>query len=209
MTVAEIAMFPLGTVLLPAGALPVQVFEPRYVQMIRDILADDSSAPGFGVTMIERGHEVGGGDERASIGTFARISQIEAVAGDRYRLVAIGTERFRVDQWLPDDPYPRADVTFWPDEGSPPPNVAERIGDLHDRVRRLTAELSQLGGDPAAMNHDIDADPHVASFQLSLLAPVGPADRYRLLSAAGLDERLGVLDLVLDDVQAVLKFRRS
>jgi Lon protease-like protein len=203
------AMFPLGTVLLPGAALPLQVFEPRYVQMIRDILADDANPPAFGVTMIERGHEVGGGDERAAIGTVARISRIEASGSDRYQLVAIGTERLRVDAWLPDDPYPRAEVTIWPDEGAEPANAMQRIAELHIRIQTLIREVSEFAGAPAPDVQPVDRDPHIASFQLSLLSPVGPADRYRLLCAPSLEDRLNALDLVLDDVVAVLKFRRS
>ena len=72
------AMFPLGTVLLPGGVLPLQVFEPRYRQMVRDLLADDSRPPEFGVVMIERGSEVGGGDARSTVGTLAQIADIRA-----------------------------------------------------------------------------------------------------------------------------------
>mgnify|MGYP000632765622 CR=1 FL=1 len=48
-------MFPLGSPLLPGALLPLHVFEPRYRQMIQDILADDVNPPEFGVAMIERG----------------------------------------------------------------------------------------------------------------------------------------------------------
>ena len=61
---AVLPMFPLGTVLLPGGVLPLHVFEPRYRQLVIDCLADDTGEPEFGVTMIERGSEVGGGDQR-------------------------------------------------------------------------------------------------------------------------------------------------
>ena len=54
---------------------------------------------------------------------------------------------------------------------------------------------------------DIADDPLVATYHLSSLAPIGPADRYRLLAAPGPRERLDQLDSVLDDVEAMLKFR--
>ena len=62
-------MFPLGTPLVPGSLLPLQIFEPRYQQMISDVL--ESSEPEFGVVLIERGHEVGGGDIRSMAGTVA------------------------------------------------------------------------------------------------------------------------------------------
>jgi uncharacterized protein len=81
---AVMPMFPLGTPLLPGAVLPLHVFESRYRQMVRDILADDVDPPEFGVVMIERGSEVGGGDERATIGTIARIVDIQVAPDGRY-----------------------------------------------------------------------------------------------------------------------------
>ena len=114
--VAVMPMFPLGSVLLPGGVLPLHVFEPRYRQLVIDCLADDSGDPEFGVTLIERGWEVGGGDQRADVGVVARMVQVEALDDGRYAVVAVGTRRIRVNAWLPDDPYPLADVDDWPDE---------------------------------------------------------------------------------------------
>ena len=64
-------MFPLGTVLFPYATLPLHVFEPRYRVLVHDCLASD--APEFGVVLIERGSEVGGGDVRFRTGTVARL----------------------------------------------------------------------------------------------------------------------------------------
>ena len=63
-------MFPLGTVLFPHALLPLRVFEPRYRLMTQRVLGADSE---FGVVLIERGSEVGGGDTRFGIGTIALI----------------------------------------------------------------------------------------------------------------------------------------
>ena len=63
-------MFPLGTVLFPSGVLPLRVFEPRYRDMLEDLLSGNRE---FGVVLIERGSEVGGGEVRSGIGTMARI----------------------------------------------------------------------------------------------------------------------------------------
>lgn len=106
-------MFPLGSVLLPSMVLPLHVFEERYRAMVRDCLAGERE---FGVTLIERGSEVGGGDIRAMAGTVAEIVQAEEFDDGRWGVVAVGARRVRVTGWLPDDPYPRAEVEDWPDE---------------------------------------------------------------------------------------------
>src|SRR5688500_15370184 len=76
-------MFPLGMALLPGAVLPLHVFEPRYRQMVHDMLADEVDAPEFGVVMIERGREVGGGDTRTRVGTVARLVDIRALPDGR------------------------------------------------------------------------------------------------------------------------------
>src|SRR6476646_946546 len=111
---AIMPMFPLGSVLLPGGVLPLHVFEPRYRALVQDCLA--SAEHEFGVVLIERGFEVGGGDFRCLVGTVARMVQVAELDDGRYALVTIGTRRIRVNGWLPDDPYPKADVEDWPDE---------------------------------------------------------------------------------------------
>src|SRR6476659_3342898 len=107
MTVRTVAMFPLGTVLFPHALLPLHVFEPRYRMMLRDVLAGDQE---FGVVLIERGSEVGGGDVRFDVGTRAHIVQASELPDGRFALAVVGVQRVRVERWLPDDPYPRADI---------------------------------------------------------------------------------------------------
>jgi len=202
-------MFPLGTVLFPGALLPLHVFEPRYRQMVRDILADDVNPPEFGVTMIERGHEVGGDDQRSAIGTMARVIDMQVTPDGRYAVTAVGTERIRVIAWLPDDPYPVADVDPWPDEGDDPPDSGARVTHLHQRVRQLNDAIRELGEAAAPSDAEISDDPRLAVYHLGLLAPLGPADRHRMLAAAGLADRIDVLATAIDDAAAVLEFRRT
>ena len=198
-------MFPLGTVLLPGGVLPLHVFEPRYRQLVIDCLADDTGAPEFGVTLIERGSEVGGGDQRAAVGVVARMVQVEALPDGRYAVVAVGTRRFRVNAWLPDDPYPLADVDEWRDLDPDVPDLPARVADATGRLREVLDLAARLGEVPSDLR--ISEDPLLASYHLAGLAPVGPADRYRLLCATSPAERLDLLAEVLDDVEAMLRFR--
>jgi len=205
-------MFPLGLVLLPGGVLPLNVFEDRYLRMFREILADDVNPPEFGVALITKGQDAGGGDERAMVATAARILDMQATQDGRYVLAAVGTDRLRINAWLPDDPYPVADVDVWADAdvapGEPSAEQRERVERAHARVDELNALAAELG-DETPPPTDISDDPLLAVYHLGSLAPLGPSDRFRLLAAAGLDERLDVLNGALDDVAAVLEFRRS
>jgi Lon protease-like protein len=206
---AVMPMFPLGATLLPGALLPLHVFEPRYRQLVQDLLADDDHPPEFGVTMIERGREVGGGDDRSMVGTIARVVDMQVTPDGRYAVASVGTERFRVREWLADDPYPRADVERWPDEGDAPADAAARVAALHDRLREVNGVAGELGEAVPDPDTEISPDPALASFHLASLAPIGPVDRHRILAAPGLADRLDVLAEALDDAMAVLVFRRS
>ncbi len=219
---AVMRMFPLGSVLLPGGILPLHVFEPRYRDMVRDCLRDDGE-PEFGQVLISHGWETGGGDDRTMVGTVAQMLQVDAIDEDRYALIAVGTRRIRVNAWLPDDPYPIADVDDWPDVEPDAAGLALDVAASHARVRsaralaaevaaRLDDPSSALGGaeEPVDTGDDeISDDPLLATYHLATLAPIGPADRFRLLSAPGPSARLDLLDDILDDVEAMLKFRLS
>lgn len=218
-------MFPLGSVLLPGGILPLHVFEPRYRDMIRDCLRADGE-PEFGQALISHGWETGGGDDRVMVGTVAQMLQVDAIDENRYALIAVGTRRIRIHAWLPDDPYPLADVEDWPDVDPDAAGLALNVAASHARVRAARALAAQvaalladsdetdlvsvIGGEPVDTGDDeVSDDPLLATYHLATLAPIGPADRFRLLAAPGPAARLDVLDEILDDVEAMLKFRLS
>lgn len=187
-----IPMFPLGSVHFPHTPLPLRVFEPRYLTMIGRLL--DEEDPRFGVVLIERGHEVGGGDRRSRIGTMARLVSVSAGA-DALLAVAVGTDRFTVDEWLDDDPYPRAEVTplpelDWSDELTPLRAQAEAI------VRRTLARAPEAQWDA---DTELSDDPIAAAWQLAAIAPLGDYDRYALLQSATVGALLRqIIDLTLD-----------
>lgn len=205
-------MFPLGSVLLPGSVLPLHVFEPRYLQMMDDCLQRFERE--FGVVLIERGSEVGGGDRRTMLGTVAQMVQVGEVGGGRLLVVCVGTRRIRVNAWLPDDPYPLADVEDWPDVWTATDRAWEPLAELErlvagvaPRVRRahaLAVELGDRGGD---LTFEWSEDLLEVSYQLAAVLPVGPTDQHRLLAAPSPRERLELIANLLDDVEVLLQFR--
>ena len=134
---AVVPMFPLGTVLLPGGVLPLHVFEPRYRKMVTDCV--ESPDHEFGVVLIERGSEVGGGEDRRMVGTMARMVEVAQMPDGRFAVMSVGVRRIRVNAWLPDDPYPLADVDDWPDETESSDGAALLLPQVAARVRRAMA----------------------------------------------------------------------
>lgn len=198
-------MFPLGTVLFPHGVLPLHVFEPRYRAMVDYCLAGDAR---FGVVLIERGSEVGGGDTRFAVGTVAQIVQAGKMPDGRWALANVGTERVTVHEWLADDPYPRAMVELRADP-EPDRDGVGAIDSACAQLRRVH-ELRAALGLPAHTG-DVVVSPDVvrASYEAAILAPLGPLDAQELLELDDPIARLEQLCEFLGHEIEALQFRLS
>ncbi|AKK25896.1 LON peptidase substrate-binding domain-containing protein [Mycobacterium sp. EPa45] len=204
-------MFPLQAALLPGESLPLRIFEPRYSQLVLDCL--EMTDPAFGVVLISRGREVGGGDVRSDVGTLARITEYADLGMGRYQLATVVGERIRVREWLDDDPYPRAVIDPWPDEPGPPV-THERIGGIVDQIlalfeRIVSARGGQLPPDALAVAPEVADDPSRHIYTLASRVPMGQADRYAVLAAPTLSERVDVLADAIETVSALVEFQIS
>lgn len=121
----RIPLFPLHTVLFPGAALPLNVFEERYRELIRERLD-------FGIVLIRRGSEVGVGraEDLYPVGTLATPQRIEALDDGRYAVVARGVERFRLLSVDSGRPYLMGRVEWMPD---PPAQARPRLVALLER----------------------------------------------------------------------------
>ena len=189
-----LGMFPLSSVLFPEAGLPLHVFEQRYRALMAHCLEADGE---FGVVLITRGSEVGGGDERVDVGTVARIANVAELDDGRMLVVATGVRRIRVEEWLADDPYPRAMVDDLPDRS--PVCRDDVLAGAEGSLRRLRSLLSELGDVPA-LPHSlrISGDPEDVGWQLCDMAPLVSLDLQRLLVADGLEARMGLLAELCD-----------
>jgi len=207
-------MFPLQSALLPGEDLPLQIFEPRYTQLVRDCLRDNE--PRFGVVLISQGREVGGGDVRCDVGTVAEIAECVEIAGSgRFILSCRGGDRIKVCEWLPDDPYPRAVVQVWLDQAGDAVS-AGRIGGLEDRIMGLFERIASARdlswpSREEVLGADVDRilDPGERLYALASRIPIGPADRYAVLAAPTAAERFAALEEAVDSVAAVIEFQLS
>lgn len=197
-------IFPLGCTLLPGGSLPLHVFEDRYRQLVGDLLSEDRAE--FGVVLIERGSEVGGGEERTRHGTVARILQCRRFPDGRYALQTGGVFRFVVDRWLDDRPYPSAIVVPSADRASAA-GAAFDVVRLRSEVRRLNALAIECGAGAADLGIDLSGDPSRDLWRLIDASPLGHHDRHRLLAIDDLDRRWERFHELLEEVRASLLAR--
>ncbi len=187
--IRELAMFPLGSVLLPGMPLPLRVFEPRYVALLSTVLGEPDRE--FGVVLIERGSEVGGGDARFGVGTVAGIETVEIGEGS-ILLVARGTARVEVVDWLDDDPFPRARVR----ELAPlviGPADLEALVDAERVVRETLTRLSEFVELRWPADIALSEDPAERLWQLVGIAPIGALDQQALLLSSTVEELIARL----------------
>jgi len=194
-------MFPLGAVLLPYMPLRLRVFEQRYLTMLSQLL--ERGAPEFGVVLIERGQEVGGGEHRFSYGTVAEITSLGTSEGF-LGLVAEGRERFEVLKWLPDEPHPRAEVSLLPALGWDP-SLADVLAEAEQRVRHTLALASEFREHLWPADIELSDDPLRACWQLAGIAPLGPLDQLELLRSTSISDLLTALIRCVDDEAATLR----
>jgi Lon protease-like protein len=102
-------LFPLSAVLFPDAAMPLRIFEDRYKLMVQRCLESDSE---FGVVLIKSGFEVGGPAETYSVGTVARIFDVERRDDGTIRIAVAGRERFRIESITQQLPYLEGQVTL-------------------------------------------------------------------------------------------------
>jgi uncharacterized protein len=197
-------MFPLSAVLFPHASMPLHVFEARYRALMRDCLGADRR---FGVVLIERGSEVGGGDRRSALGTRGVITRAAELADGRWLLEVRGEAVVQVEEWLPDDPYPVALVS----EPVPAPgqeDPAPLVDAVARRVRRTRALLAEHdAGAALAPDWPLDGggDAQVAAWQLCTAAPLSAYDAQRLLAADGAADRLRLLEILMKDLELDLE----
>ncbi len=132
-TERELPIFPLGTVLFPEGALPLRIFEARYMDMARACLRDGEP---FGICLITDGGEVGAPAEHESTGCAARIEEVDMTQLGLLRVRVRGEGRFEVlERRVQRDGLIVARVRpIAPDPELPLPEAFAPLGELAGRI---------------------------------------------------------------------------
>ncbi len=149
-------LFPLNTVLFPGGPLPLRIFEPRYVDMVRHCMRERSA---FGVVLIRAGGEVGAVADTAPVGTTARIVAFNSMPDGLLGITCLGEHKFRIlRRWQQSDGLNVADVETLPaEEAIDLPAEFQHLGELLGKVLpelgELYAGVPKRFGDAAWVGH--------------------------------------------------------
>ena len=157
-----IPLFPLSTPLFPGVVLPLQIFEPRYRRLVKDLvgLPEGSDRRFFGVVAIRQGwevEEVAPAEALYDIGCTARLQVVRPESDGGFQIVTVGGDRFRLLDVVvgQDPPYLQAEVEWLADEeaaeeaagdqellSGPPGSGAPGVAPVQDEVAASVARGS-------------------------------------------------------------------
>lgn len=196
-------MFPLGLTLLPGMALPLRLFEPRYLQMYADVIDGDRE---FGVVLIERGMESQEDNPTYDIGCVAYIVGSGLHEDGNIAMVAIGRDRLRVVEWQEPAPYPRALVEEL--EEDPLSESGMRwLESAANRLPGLLASAAELNPELEARPPDLSDDPVQALYQLAQLAGLQAFDLQKVLEAETADRRAALVDELMGETVEMIELQ--
>ena len=190
MPTQSLPLFPLHTVLVPGAALGLRVFEPRYLDLVREC---GRSGGGFGICLILDGEEAGKPATPAAFGTEARIEDFGTGDDGLLTLQVRGMRRFHVQNTrVRDNGLMVADVT-WRDDTD-----VEELRPQHGLLAMVLERiLDQVGGEHAQAPASMLDDASWIGWRLAEMLPLSDAQRQSLLQDddphARLDQLLGMI----------------
>jgi Lon protease-like protein len=193
-----IPVFPLpGALLLPRGQLPLNIFEPRYLEMVDDSFRDGHRL--IGMIQPDPGHP--GPEDRPAlftVGCIGRITQMAETGDGRYLLQLTGVVRFRVEEELKvATAYRQCRVTTIPFADD---FVARKGEDAVDRKAVLEALTAFLKANKLKTDWEgVESAPNEALVNaLAMMSPYGTAEKQALLEAPDLKSRAEILIAVTE-----------
>jgi len=187
--VAEIPIFPLNTVLFPGGALPLRIFETRYIDMVSSCLKADA---GFGVCLIKEGAETGKAKVH-TVGTLAEIGDWSRGEDGLLHILARGTRRFRVGRvHAQADGLNLGEVEMLPEDPLLPVPAERR--QLPEILRQV---LTQMEAEQSQLDY---ADAAWVSNRLAEVLPISLPQRQYLLEVGDPLKRLEILGTLVQSL---------
>ncbi len=185
---AALPVFPLaGAVLLPGGAMPLNIFEPRYLAMVADAVAGDRM---IGIVQPRDENEV---PALYAVGGLGRITEFAETPDGRYLVVLSGMVRFRVAAEIEvETPYRQVVPDFEPymqDLGDPAPIAADARAGV-EAALKVYLDANGLSADWEAV---AQADDDALVRTLAAVCPFEPVEKQALLEAADLPARADML----------------
>src|SRR5271163_3513032 len=170
-------LFPLGAVLYPGMILPLHIFEERYRQLVRDLLAGPDPRR-FGVITIRKGRETGieGVHSLYEVGCTATLRRVDRHEDGRFDLVTVGIQRFRLLRLDETRPYFQGEVEMLPDDVIDPAAAAAAVRAVQVAFRGYLDALTEWGGATVRIE-ELPDEPRLLSFIVAAAVVIDLPDR--------------------------------
>lgn len=195
MTVAlmNVPLFPLNSIVLPRGRIPLQLFEPRYIDMLTRCLKEDR---GFVVVLLQEGGEAGRTAAFYDIGTYVRIIDFQQLDNGLLGITVEGESKVSVVRsWQQEDGLNVGDVECLIEEAES--EVPERFGELPSVLKALFRHPVIRD-----LNMEIDyGDARDVGWRLTELLPLDKQEKQKLVELQDPLERLSRLQGLLEALE--------
>jgi Lon protease-like protein len=192
----RVRLFPLaGAILLPRAVMPLNIFEPRYLEMVRDAMASDQM-----IALVQPRHDEDDDSDKPAlygVGAVGRITQYSETGDGRFLIALTGMARFRLVQELPaTTSYRQAEVEYAPyaSDWSPADPLAATARAHLESTLKTYLEAQGLSADWEAVK---SADDESLVNTLSVVCPFASAERQALLQALTLPDRASTLSTLM------------
>jgi Lon protease-like protein len=183
-------LFPLTTVLFPGMRLPLHIFEPRYRQLVADLLEQPEPRQ-FGVIAIRKGRETGvdGITALYDVGCVAAVRQVDPREDGRFDLLTVGAQRFRLHRMDRSRPYFQGEVELLAEETGDAAAAAYATRRVQAAFRGYLNALADRGGGVISVA-DLPDDPLLLSYVVGAATIIDLPERQSLLAAPDAVTRL-------------------
>src|SRR3984957_1667063 len=198
-------LFPLGPVLSPGLVLPLNIFEERYRQLVRD-LVDGPEPRRFGVITIREGRETGalGVSALYEVGCVAAVREITELPDGRYELVTVGTDRFKLHATDDSLPYLRGEIELLPEPTGDESEAALLVNAVQRAFHTYLEVLATRG--PATISvPELPEEPILLSYLVAASVIIDLPERQELLAEPDALSRLTAERKLLAKETAILR----
>ena len=182
----QLPLFPLSSVVMPGGLMPLRLFERRYIDMVKECFRNDS---GFGICLIKTGGEAGVASEPYPLGTRVSIVDFDQGSDGLLHITARGEEEFNILTYASSDTgLIIGEVEPLPDKRPTPMEPEHEL-----LANKLELILSYLETDTRFEEQHLD-DADWVCYRLLEVLPLAPDAKFELLQMSSNGERLEALN---------------
>ncbi|HYK31525.1 MAG TPA: LON peptidase substrate-binding domain-containing protein [Streptosporangiaceae bacterium] len=205
MATETLPLFPLGTVLYPGLVLPLNIFEERYRQLVRDLL-DGPEPRRFGVIAIREGRETGidGVSALYDVGCLATVRDVTELPDGRYELVTVGTDRFKLHGLDESRPYLRGEVELLDEQVGDEAEVKLAVAAVQRGFRGYLDVLAAKGSATISVP-ELPDEPILLSYLVAASVIIDLPERQGLLAQPSALRRLRSERALLAKETAILR----